>query len=189
MSFILDALRKSENSRLRQDHPAVFSNRIVATRQRLPVWSIVLITLLVVNLLIIALLLLRELSVDSAVVLNPTESSSPSVTTTAPSEMISVVPPDATTESVVTPATPPVASTESVGLILRDDLIARGTSLPPTDLNMHVFDANPQQRFVLLNGQRLREGESSREGLLVERITSEGVVLRFGSNTFAVNLQ
>jgi len=56
-------------------------------------------------------------------------------------------------------------------------------------LNMHVYDANPSMRFVLLNGQRLREGESSKEGLGLERITPEGVVLRFGSNTFSVNLQ
>ncbi|NBO74385.1 MAG: hypothetical protein EBV65_07070 [Gammaproteobacteria bacterium] len=54
---------------------------------------------------------------------------------------------------------------------------------------MHVYDPNPQARFVLLNGQRLREGESSREGLVIERITAEGVILRFGNSTFAVNLQ
>jgi hypothetical protein len=54
---------------------------------------------------------------------------------------------------------------------------------------MHVYDANPSMRFVLLNGQRLKEGESSKEGLLLERITPEGVVLRYGNDTFAVNLQ
>ncbi|MBM4239292.1 MAG: hypothetical protein FJ154_07125 [Gammaproteobacteria bacterium] len=71
----------------------------------------------------------------------------------------------------------------------RDDLLARGTTIPLAELNMHVYDPNPQARFVLLNGQRLREGESSREGLAVERITAEGVILRFGSSSFAVNLQ
>lgn len=74
-------------------------------------------------------------------------------------------------------------------IVTRDDLLARGSAIPPVDLNMHVYDPNPSVSFVLLNGQRLREGESSREGLIVERITAEGVVLRFGGNSFAVNLQ
>lgn len=54
---------------------------------------------------------------------------------------------------------------------------------------MHVYDANVQARFILLNGQRLREGETSSEGLMVERITPDGVILRFGTSSFAVNLQ
>lgn len=81
--------------------------------------------------------------------------------------------------------TPPSAA----AVATRDDLLARGSSVPPAELNMHVYDPNPLSRFVLLNGQRLREGEASREGLTVERITPEGVVLRFGNAAFALTLQ
>ncbi|MFM7396391.1 MAG: general secretion pathway protein GspB [Gammaproteobacteria bacterium] len=193
MSFILDALRKSENSRLRQDHPAVFSNRMVAKRQQLPVWGVVLIALLALNLLIVIFLFLRNSSGESAMASLLTESSAPTAVATAPSSAPSALAPALprgnTPESLVAPAAAAVTPMESARPISRDDLLARGESLPPADLNMHVYDANPQQRFVLLNGQRLREGESSREGLLVERITPEGVVLRSGSNAFAVNLQ
>ncbi|MEY2624498.1 MAG: hypothetical protein EBT64_00170 [Gammaproteobacteria bacterium] len=188
MSFILDALRKSENSRLRQDHPAVFTHRIAAQRQRLPVWGMALIALLAVNLLIVSFLLIREASVDS-----PKSSPSPTVAVPANASLI-----DAPISPVRTLPAEPVKSTiesipieipKSEGLLTRDDLLARGSRLPSTDLNMHVYDSNPALRFVLLNGQRLREGESSQEGLLVEAITPQGIILRYGDSSFAVNLQ
>jgi hypothetical protein len=190
MSFILDALRKSENSRLRQDHPAVFSHRMAMERQRLPVWGIVLIALLALNVLLVVFLLLRNPSANSE---EPIEglalSPSPSVQTTL-EPSTTAVPQAAPPASMVMPAVPEsVALSDSTNLNTRDDLLARGASLPTADLNMHVYDANPALRFVLLNGQRLREGESSKEGLLLERITPDGVVVRYGSNTFAVNLQ
>ncbi len=187
MSFILDALRKSENSRLRQDHPAVFSHRIVAEQPRLPVWAVVLIALLAINLLIAAFLLLRTPSADTEVAIAP----SPATSTPTPLEAsIPELPQTRPSKTSMTPvAIDSVTPPKSDSLITRDDLLARGTSLPPVDLNMHVYDANPSMRFVLLNGQRLREGESSKEGLVLERITPEGVVLRFGSNDFVVNLQ
>jgi hypothetical protein len=190
MSFILDALRKSENSRLRQDHPAVFSHRITAQRQRLPIWALVLIALLAINLLIVAFLLLRSTAPESdtaAELVAPSPVASTSIAPPAPTLSLPQTSPSA--PAVTTTAPPAVRSSDSSSLVTRDDLLARGTSLPNADLNMHVYDANPSLRFVLLNGQRLREGESSKEGLFLERITPEGVVLRYGNNTFAVNLQ
>ena len=190
MSFILDALRKSENSRLRQDHPAVFSHRITPERQRLPGWAVVLIALLAVNLLIAAFLLLKNSATEAD---EPVEPVTSEVSTNASRAIAASTPdsiPASSSASVITPATPEsIALPESGSLVTRDDLLARGASLPTVDLNMHVYDANPSMRFVLLNGQRLREGESSKEGLLLERITPDGVVLRYGSNMFAVNLQ
>jgi hypothetical protein len=190
MSFILDALRKSENSRLRQDHPAVFSHRMTAQRQRLPVWSVVLIALLAMNLLIVAFLLLKNPSTEAEESVEVVASTPSAETPRALGVSTPALPPAPSSAPVATPASPnSIALPQSEGLVTRDDLLARGANLPSVDLNMHVYDANPSMRFVLLNGQRLREGESSREGLLLERITPDGVVLRYGSNTFAVTLQ
>lgn len=190
MSFILDALRKSENSRLRQDHPAVFSHRIAAQRQRLPVWAMVLIALLAINLLIVAFLLLRTTATESDTPVALVAPSTVSITPAAPPTTTSSLPQGSpTAPAATTTAPPPIRSSDSSSLITRDDLLARGANPPAVDLNMHVYDANPSMRFVLLNGQRLKEGESSKEGLLLERITQEGVVLRYGNDTFAVNLQ
>ncbi|MEO6064415.1 MAG: general secretion pathway protein GspB [Lysobacterales bacterium] len=49
-------------------------------------------------------------------------------------------------------------------------------SLPPLVLNMHLYRATPGERVVILDGKRLREGESAGE-LQVAEIRSDGVVL------------
>lgn len=195
MSFILDALRKSENSRLRQDHPAVFSHRLAPVRRRWPTWGLVLIALLSLNFGVVVFVLLRETLNDAEA---PMSSAAPAIVAVPrghdPFAPIATPPPLVATPMPTTPiaaetlASPTKSINSTTTAATRDDLLARGANLPTTDLNMHVYDANPQLRFILLNGQRLREGESSREGLAVERITPEGVVLRFGNQTFAVNL-
>ena len=71
----------------------------------------------------------------------------------------------------------------------RDQQLAAGANLPPAALHLHVYDADPIKRFVLLNGERLREGDTSREGLDVISITPEGVVLSYGNAAFAVSIE
>jgi general secretion pathway protein B len=60
MSFILDALKKSENDRQRQTSPALFEVKVAAPRQRFPLWAVGLAVLLGVNVIVLAWLLLRQ---------------------------------------------------------------------------------------------------------------------------------
>src|SRR5271154_4959391 len=60
MSFILDALKKSETDRQRQNGPALFEVRAAPPRSGLPLWAIGLGVLLAVNLVIVAWVLLRR---------------------------------------------------------------------------------------------------------------------------------
>jgi general secretion pathway protein B len=48
--------------------------------------------------------------------------------------------------------------------------------LPPLKLSMHVWNDTPSQRFVILDGQRLREGDVLGE-IVIERITRDGAML------------
>lgn len=48
--------------------------------------------------------------------------------------------------------------------------------LPPLKLSMHVWHDTASQRFVILDGQRLREGDVIGE-VVVERITRDGATL------------
>ncbi len=67
MSFILDALKKSENERQKQSGPALFEVKVAPPPRRFPVWAVVVGALLGVNLIVlIAVLLLRDRS-DPAV--------------------------------------------------------------------------------------------------------------------------
>jgi general secretion pathway protein B len=60
MSFILDALKKSETERQRQSGPALFEVKIASPRSRLPAWAIAVGALLAMNLAIVAWALLRS---------------------------------------------------------------------------------------------------------------------------------
>ncbi len=51
-------------------------------------------------------------------------------------------------------------------------------------LDVHVYAKNPAERFVLVNLQKYREGETLREGPLLEAITPEGVILSFRGQRF-----
>jgi hypothetical protein len=219
MSFILDALKKSENSRLRQDHPAIFDAQAAAVRrQGLPRWGIALMVLLGLNLLILAYALWRPSEPPAAVPTVQPESTTasaaaqtaaapaqprpalaaPAPTAPAPTAPALAAPPSATSTrpmaappSVARRSTPPafpVSSEESPTLPSRDDLLAAGAAIPEANLNMHVYDASPPLRFVLLNGQRLREGEVSREGLRVEQILPSGVLLSAGGTSFMLSI-
>jgi general secretion pathway protein B len=61
MSFILDALKKSESERQRQGSPSMYEIKVAPPRSRFPVWAVVIGLLLGVNLLVlIAVLVLRD---------------------------------------------------------------------------------------------------------------------------------
>jgi len=60
MSFILDALKKSESDRQRQSGPALFEVKVAAPRSALPPWAIAIALLFVANLAVVAWLLLRH---------------------------------------------------------------------------------------------------------------------------------
>lgn len=218
MSFILDALRKSENARLRQEHPAMFDARPVAVRRRFPAWFLALGLLLGLNLLALLYVLLRDgrnaaVMPDGSVpgVASPVSAPAPAASTVgAPADAGSAAP----TASAAVPSVAPAARRPSSGVGLtppattmtqavapqsiaaptapartRDDLLAGGTAVPETQVSLHVYDADPGKRFVFLNGQRLREGDVAANGLRVERIDADGVVLDHRGSDFKVPLE
>jgi general secretion pathway protein B len=63
MSFILDALKKSELERQRQTVPGLMDTRLGARRRTLPRWAIALGVLLAINLLVLTYVLMRRSTV------------------------------------------------------------------------------------------------------------------------------
>jgi general secretion pathway protein B len=51
------------------------------------------------------------------------------------------------------------------------------SQLPALKLSMHVFAEDPAQRFVILDGRRLREGDSPAAGVVLEAIRRDGLVI------------
>lgn len=59
MSFILDALKKSEHERQRQTMPGLVESGVARPRARLPTWVIVVCALLAINLIVLLFVLAR----------------------------------------------------------------------------------------------------------------------------------
>ncbi|HEY1889636.1 MAG TPA: general secretion pathway protein GspB [Steroidobacteraceae bacterium] len=60
MSFILDALKKSESDRQRQSGPSLFEVKVAPPRRRLPIWAVAIAVLLGINVIVISWMLLRH---------------------------------------------------------------------------------------------------------------------------------
>ena len=256
MSFILDALKKSESERQRQSGPALFEVKIAPPRNRFATWGVVIAALLAVNFIVVGFVLWRgspSRAAASAVATPaaapapapppvataaaaPAQSgalsgappgvpasarfgahpepgqgleatgppaAAPAVPTSSPSaapEPPSASPrvsagdtsanPDDLAPAVEPRATPAqpvtgvIRSTES-GLPTYQDAAAEpGANIPSLSLDLHVYAPQPDQRFVFLNMLRLREGDTSPQGVRVERITPDGVVLSYQGKEF-----
>jgi general secretion pathway protein B len=83
MSFILDALKKSEMERQRQSLPGLMDTRASPRRTRLPLWAVGLGVLLLVNLLVLAFVLWHR-SAPTARASRPAASSTAQVAETEP---------------------------------------------------------------------------------------------------------
>lgn len=204
MSFILDALKKSETDR-QQRGTAEFANVPSSSvrREGPPAWLWVVAVLLLVNLVVLVGIMFRpDVKVVEAVaqpVVQPVRNEAPapiaedfasqvaSARKNAPPREEPVepevtTPAAATAEPTVTIAPQPV-NTASLPTI--HELQASGAlTLPEMHVDIHVYSEDPDDRFVFINMAKSKEGSQLAEGPLVEEITPDGVVLRHNGTSF-----
>ena len=173
MSFILDALKKSETERKRQDAPGIASIPD-ATRQNPPArWPWIVAGLLTVNLVVLAAIVLRPepTAAPQQDVASPppaiasAQDPAPAATQPAPSTSL---PAQQTPANVMTgnsgatgssspvaqpaiesqPVAAPPPPTMAAGLPTLRDLVAAGQmQLPDMHLDIHVYSGQPSDRF------------------------------------------
>jgi general secretion pathway protein B len=98
-----------------------------------------------------------------------------------PESATAAIPPQPVAPAPVYPPSPRIDN-----LPTAQDLVAQGVSLPTLQMNLHVYDTVPANRYVLLNARRLREGDEVADGIRVEAITPGGVVLSLRGRRFVV---
>jgi general secretion pathway protein B len=64
-----------------------------------------------------------------------------------------------------------------------------GGSLPELRLDLHVYSASPAERYAFINMHKVREGDTTAEGVQVKEITREGVVLDYRGTEFLLGRQ
>jgi general secretion pathway protein B len=201
MSFILDALKKSEAQRQRADAPALYEMKMAPPRQGVPAWLLVLGGLLIINIGVLAVVLLR--GNHSAAPQADSTTSATAASAPAAAAAMSPAPATANPPAPIAPAAaddapavepapaPAAANGANSGDVPTYDQAASapGANLPELKLDLHAYATNPADRFVFLNMTKLKEGQSSPAGVRVEAITPDGAILSWQGSRFFLQRQ
>jgi general secretion pathway protein B len=205
MSFILDALKKSETDR-QQQGSAEFSGvpTSAARREGPPAWLWIVGVLLLVNLAVLIGIFFRpDISPgEAALPAQVRPEPKPAVQEDDFAEQVAVarqnVPrrEEPVAEPVAAPAIQSTARSAPrvtmanmprnvAALPTVHEVTANGTlSLPELHVDIHVYSEVAKDRFVFINMAKHNEGSRLAEGPLVEEITPYGVVLSMNGTTF-----
>jgi general secretion pathway protein B len=69
-------------------------------------------------------------------------------------------------------------------MLYQDVAATPGSDLPELRLDLHVYAVKPQDRFALVNMRKVREGDSLQNGVRVESITPDGVIMSHNGSKF-----
>lgn len=197
MSFILDALKKSETERQQSAGAEFAAVPVAAGPPAAPRWLWVLAALLVVNVAVLLGLLLRPAPEPTG---TPTlaETTPPAGSDAAPSFAERVITarenrpavPEPTTTEPPRPAQSPAAeqptpAPSGTAIPTFSELRARGDlTLGDLHLDIHVYSNEPEDRFVFVNMTKHREGSTLAEGPVLREITHDGVILEHQGSVF-----
>ena len=201
MSFILDALKKSEAERQRKNTPGFADIPDARAPAGAPRWLWAVGGLLAINLAVLVTLLLRP-AADAGHAASVTQRLELPEAVPAPrvSDLVSAAKEEQReAEAVAAVEAPParrVADTPApeaqpepapsrtgpqvdVGSLSTFEVLrADGTlQLPDLHVDLHVYGERPADRFVVINMSRYKEGAALAEGPRVVEILSNGIVL------------
>jgi general secretion pathway protein B len=188
VSFILDALRKSESERRRDATPGLAHLPAAAARSHAPPWVWVVMSILAVGLIGLAALWWQSTqtaprSGDEAPQAR-TESTPPAPERSSVqprAEAPSVAPPDRTTNSVQSESRADAHNLPTVA-----EARASGVALPELSLQLISYSEDASQRFVFINGFRYGQGQRVQNGPLIVSISADSVVLQQQGRDFVL---
>lgn len=200
MSFILDALKKSETDRQEQTGAEFSSVPSSSGNPQSLKWLWILGLLLAVNFAFLAgILLSRDKVADAPVDIDAPPAAEPQVADPSFEEQIAAakenLPERSETETA--DAAPPAkvqttaASSAAARRVLTIDEVRLNGTLQLVDLHLdiHVYSEDPAERFVFINMVKHREQSQLDEGPVVSEITPDGVILDHQGTTFLLPRQ
>jgi general secretion pathway protein B len=219
MSFILDALKKSELERQRQSTPGLMDAPVALRRSRLPLWAILLGALLSINIAVLAVMLMRNGASTAA---GPVKRADTAATSQAkppatqdhfspldsspvyapeipvpPAEEAAPAPRTFAQRSAPRPLRKPdpvlvdesPADNDELLPSINEINLTGAQALPELHLDVHVYATKPSDRFVYINMRKYHEGNTLQEGPVLERIRRDGVVLDYQGLRFVLPRQ
>jgi general secretion pathway protein B len=198
MSFILDALKKSETER-QQQGSAEFSSVPTSSEKPNPArWLWLLAALLGINFAVLIGVLMRsEPTPSEAVAEQPTQISNVGETTEAPvpdevanfEKQIAVAIEEHEEIEEHQELAPPRAASKAVMPTIDQLRLDGSLQIAELHLDIHVYSEDPAGRFVFINMVKHREKSRIAEGPIVSEITLDGVILRYQGRNFLLPRQ
>ena len=193
MSFILDALKKSETDRQQSSSTEFASVPTSPRAANVPRWLWLVGLLLTVNIIVLIGLLVRpDASPASPVATNRSlplpvqdsfeqqvaaaKQSPPEQQKQNPAREIDE-PESNAVQPVLISQNPSAIHARNLYPTLQEVRTSGSINLPDLHLDIHVYGSNPEDRFVFINMAKFREGSQLTEGPTVAEITPDGVVL------------
>lgn len=229
MSFILDALKKSQSTRQQQSGPGTIAVETARGAPQAHNWLAIVVGIVALNLVVIALFawfITRDTATNNAISdaaarnqqsqdgqMRPpatrqnlkTDTSSAQSSGSYRGEVrplsaeVRESNPEASTPSATQSAAPAAVNppapvgieptpSEKAGILptLAELQLDRRIQLSPLHIDVHVYNENPQRRFVLINARKYKEGERLSEGPLLEEIRRDGLVMYYRDQRFLV---
>lgn len=229
MSFILDALKKSQSTRQQQSGPGTIAVETARGAPQPHNWLAIVVGIVALNLVVIAFFAwfitrdtARNDAISDSAIGNrqlPEEQLRPPATRQDTNTDMSSAQssgsyrgeirplsaevressPDVSTQSAGQSSAPAAANppasarieptpSEKAGFLptLAELQLDRRMQLSPLHIDVHVYNENPQRRFVLINARKYKEGERLSEGPLLEEIRRDGLVMYYRDQRFLV---
>ena len=174
MSFILDALRKSESERQREAAPSLSRAPLAQVRHRIPAWIWALISILLAALIALGAAWWQGRTNETLA----TDSTAPA--TSVPSA-------DTTSQLPADEPEPESEATFSVPTALRsmNELARFGPNLPDYRLELLAYNpAEPAASWARINGRRYAAGDRIGGGPELIELRADGVVIGYAGERF-----
>ena len=202
MSFILDAIKKSENERLRSRQPDVHSLQDSAPpKQAESSTGNRLLLLIIATVIIVAtawwlwLQIAPQLSPRLVELLQGSQTEQTAVNADAAPTNTSLADASSSTFSKTNDTAniksylaydelPPNSQIKELWQLPADFQ----STIPELEFSFHVFSNDPAERMIIINGRRMREGQMVSRGLTLRVITETGVILHSGDQFFHVDV-
>ncbi|MBH97624.1 MAG: hypothetical protein CMM56_04130 [Rhodospirillaceae bacterium] len=204
MSFILDALRKSENERQQSTAPRLSSATPIVHRNKAPRWMLLMMAGLTAATMFLGWAWLTEMSsqdnnIGDSVVDHLAQNTDPineeingrteqkiSLDQTTNFSQQPLITDNPSIDSTIT-STDSTSATVSIPLMA--DLVSYGMQMPDLNIELHVFSEDSANRFVFINSSKYLEGENIDEETRVQEISENGVVIAYKDQLFLLPQQ
>ncbi len=204
MSYILDALKKSEQDRGSGAIPSVqtvHSSSLNYHQEKTPVWPWLLAAIVAINLIAVIYFIQPKDSKEPVAAIHPEiiietpvqekqVVTPPSIPTTVASTPVAVI---AAPKAAPAPEAQAIIQTETIEPIfetvdLYDLPLNVRQYIPELEFSAHVYSTNPLQRSLVINGQFMEEGSRINNELVLTEITSDGAVFDFQGYRFSTSV-